>query len=153
MAERRMFRSTGFESGSIGHDSGTRDSPLCSSLAPLRSTRANVRSDIRDQGAVAMVVGDATFVSIELENDASACRCAPEFLRDVLRIWCLQGVSDAAELLTGELVANVVLHVGSPMELRASRRPASLRIEVDDPSTKAPVGRRPDPAEAHGRRI
>src|SRR6476469_9948828 len=99
-----MFRSAGFETGSIGHHSGTRDLPLCSSLAPLRSTRANVRPDIRDQGAVAMVVSDATIVTLELENEVSACQYARAFLQNVLRTWCLQGVSDVAELLTGELV-------------------------------------------------
>ncbi len=100
-----------------------------------------------------MVVADATFVTIELENDVSACRCAREFLRDVLRMWCLLGVSDVAELLAGELVANVVRHVHAPMELRASRLQASLRIEVVDPSTMPPVVRHPDPADDHGRGI
>ena len=100
-----------------------------------------------------MVVSDATIVTLELENDVSATRRARELVREVLPLWCLQGVSDVAELLTGELVANVVLHVGAPMELRVRRHQASLRIEVDDPSTKPPVVRRPDPAEDHGRGI
>ena len=100
-----------------------------------------------------MVVSDATIVTLELENQVSAPRRAREFLRHVLRSWCLQGVGDIAELLTGELVANVVRHVGAPMELRASRHQASLRIEVADPSTKPPVVRHPDPAEDHGRGI
>ena len=100
-----------------------------------------------------MVVSDATIVTLELENDVSAARRAREFLRDALQIWCLQGVSDIAELLTGELVANVVLHVGAPMELRAIRHQASLRIEVADPSPTPPVVRHPDPADDHGRGI
>jgi anti-sigma regulatory factor (Ser/Thr protein kinase) len=100
-----------------------------------------------------MVVSDATIVTLELENEVSACRSARAFLRDVLRIWCLQRVSDVAELLTGELVANVVRHVGAPMELRVSRHQASLRIEVADPSPKPPVVRHPDPADDHGRGI
>ncbi len=98
-----------------------------------------------------MVVSDATIVTLELGNDVSACRRARVFLRDALRTWCLQGVGDVAELLTGELVANVVRHVGAPMELRVSRQQASLRIEVVDPSTKPPVIRHPDPADDHGR--
>ncbi|HEY3672765.1 MAG TPA: ATP-binding protein [Acidimicrobiia bacterium] len=100
-----------------------------------------------------MVVSDATIVTLELENDVSAARHAREFLRDVLRIWCLQGVSDVAELLTGELVANVVRHVGAPMALRAVRRPSSIRVEVDDPSTALPVRQDPQPSDDHGRGI
>ncbi len=56
-----------------------------------------------------------------------------------METWKLDGFGEVTELLTDELVANVVRHVGSPMTLRGRRqRESTLRIEVDDPSTEAP---------------
>jgi anti-sigma regulatory factor (Ser/Thr protein kinase) len=98
-----------------------------------------------------MKASDAAIATIELSNDDGAPRRAREFLRDVLRIWCLERVGDVAELLTDELVANVVRHVGAPMQVRAVRGPSAIRVEVDDPSTEVPARQDPEPTDDHGR--
>jgi anti-sigma regulatory factor (Ser/Thr protein kinase) len=91
--------------------------------------------------------------SVDLASDTEAPGAAREFLREALRTWRLDGFGDVTELLADELVSNVVRHVGAPMQLRASRRPSSIRIEVDDPSTEPPVRQDPDPWQDHGRGI
>jgi anti-sigma regulatory factor (Ser/Thr protein kinase) len=78
---------------------------------------------------------------------------ARAFLRDALRTWDLDGFGEVTEVLTTELVSNVVLHVGAPMTLRAQRKPASIRIEVDDPSDVPPVVRHPGPLAERGRGV
>jgi anti-sigma regulatory factor (Ser/Thr protein kinase) len=100
-----------------------------------------------------MQASDSATVMIELSNDIEAARRAREFLRDVLVKWCLQDVSAVAELLTDELVANVVRHVRAPMRVRAVRQPSSIRVEVDDPSTELPARQEPEPTDDHGRGI
>jgi anti-sigma regulatory factor (Ser/Thr protein kinase) len=91
--------------------------------------------------------------SIDLVSDRGAPGAAREFLRSTLETWRLDGFGDVTELLTDELVSNVVRHVGAPMQLRAARHGSSIRIEVDDPSTDAPVRQDPDPTQDHGRGI
>jgi len=101
-----------------------------------------------------MMASDATIVALELSNDVGAARRARAFVRDAVHSWRLQsGVSDVAQLLTDELVANVVRHVGAPMQVRAMWRRSCIRVEVDDPSVQRPVRRDPDPSEDHGRGI
>ena len=83
-------------------------------------------------------------VETQFPATAEAPQSARAFLRAALQTWQLDGFGEVTELLTDELVANVVRHVGSPMTLRATSEGATLRIEVDDPSTEAPVLRHPD---------
>ena len=74
------------------------------------------------------------------------------FLRDTLQTWKLDGFGDVTELLTSELVTNVVLHVGEPMTVRAIReQPDVFRIEVTDLSPVAPQLRRAGPEDECGR--
>ena len=75
------------------------------------------------------------------------------FLRAALQTWELDGFGNVTELLTDELVSNVVRHVGSPMTVRALRQPSSIRIEVEDPSIEPPVLRHADPLAEGGRGI
>ncbi|MFH8236827.1 ATP-binding protein [Streptomyces sp. NPDC018321] len=60
-------------------------------------------------------------------------------LRVHLEYWGLLELVDSAELCAGELVANVVRHVGpdTPSTLVASHYGSHLRIEVHDPDTRA----------------
>ncbi|NEV86629.1 ATP-binding protein [Streptomyces tendae] len=60
-------------------------------------------------------------------------------LRIHLEYWGLRELTDAAELCVGELVANVIKHVGpgTPTTLVASRGGFHLRIEVHDPDARA----------------
>lgn len=64
-------------------------------------------------------------------------------LRRVMRLhlnrWGLPHVVDAAQVCTTELVANVIRHVGhqTPTTLAVSMNGTHLRIEVQDPDTRA----------------
>jgi anti-sigma regulatory factor (Ser/Thr protein kinase) len=80
----------------------------------------------------------------------SAPRDARAFLRDALQTWRLDGVGEITEILAGELVANVVRHVGAPGTLRASSEGGTLRVEVDDMNTDVPVLRRPRANDVSG---
>ena len=99
------------------------------------------------------MVADAAARSIRLPSEPEAARTARRFVRETYRAWGLDDVDKVAELLTDELVGNVVRHVGSPMEVRASLLPVSIRIEVDDASTQQPIRRHPDELDEHGRGI
>jgi anti-sigma regulatory factor (Ser/Thr protein kinase) len=70
-----------------------------------------------------------------------------------LQTWQLDGFGEVTELLTDELVANVVRHVGSPMTVRATSEGGMIRVEVDDPSTEPPLLQRPESDGARGRGI
>jgi hypothetical protein len=91
--------------------------------------------------------------SVSLPCDPGAPRQAREFVQQALRAWRLVDVDQLAELLTDELVSNVVGHVGSPMVVRASHDGATLRVEVDDASTRPPIRRDPEQDDEHGRGI
>jgi anti-sigma regulatory factor (Ser/Thr protein kinase) len=91
--------------------------------------------------------------SIALPSEPDAARRARQFVQEALREWQLEDADHLAALLTDELVSNVVRHVGSPMEVRASRDGSSVRIEVDDASTQPPIRRDPAEFDEHGRGI
>jgi anti-sigma regulatory factor (Ser/Thr protein kinase) len=80
----------------------------------------------------------------------TAASNARGFLREALRTWQLDGFGEVTELLTSELVSNVVQHVGSPMTVRATLDGDRMRIEVDDLSTDMPVLKHPRPEEPGG---
>jgi anti-sigma regulatory factor (Ser/Thr protein kinase) len=94
-------------------------------------------------------------VETQFPGVVTAPTTARAFLRAALGTWQLDGFGEVTELLTSELVTNVVRHVGAPMTLRARFDTAAsrIRVEVDDPSTEAPVLRHPEPSEDHGRGI
>ena len=76
---------------------------------------------------------------IALSPSLDAPRTAREFLRETLATQRMDGFGELSELLTTELVANVVDHVGSPMTLRVYAVEGALRVEVDDAGTDAPA--------------
>jgi hypothetical protein len=76
---------------------------------------------------------------------------ARSFLHDALHAWSLDLFAAITELLTDELVANVVEHVHTSMTVRAIWYPRALRVEVDDPSTDAPGLLHPGPFDFGGR--
>ena len=92
-------------------------------------------------------------VETQLPSLATSPGSARAFLRAALETWKLDGLGEVTELLTNELVGNVVRHVGSPMTLRIVRHPGCIRVEVDDPSTKPPRLLNPDDETAQGRGI
>ena len=115
------------------------------------------RAEPPDEGATAPPAAttsdDATVRAIALPSDPRAARTARGFVREALRAWEVSGSPELAELLTDELVSNVVTHVGTPMEVRVRRGPSTVRIEVEDDSTERPVLRHPDELDEHGRGI
>jgi anti-sigma regulatory factor (Ser/Thr protein kinase) len=76
---------------------------------------------------------------------------ARAFLRAALQTWALDGFGEVTEVLTTELVSNVVRHAGGPMTLRARLQPTSIRVEVDDTSSERPVLRNRGQLAEHGR--
>jgi|SRR3954469_147976 len=82
---------------------------------------------------------------------ASSLREAREWARPKLQAWDLGGIAEEADLLLSELVSNVVRHVREPMFLCLSRQEESVRVEVGDPSSDAPVLQDPGPDREGGR--
>jgi anti-sigma regulatory factor (Ser/Thr protein kinase) len=77
--------------------------------------------------------------SLELAPTVEAPARARAFLRTTMQTWALDGLGELTELLTSELVTNVVRHVGSSMTVRITRRASMVCVEVDDASTQPPV--------------
>ncbi|AQS72180.1 ATP-binding protein [Streptomyces pactum] len=71
--------------------------------------------------------------------DAEQVSSLRRALRIHLEYWGLHELRDAAELCTGELITNVIKHVGpgTPSTLVASLNGPHLRIEVHDPDPRA----------------
>jgi anti-sigma regulatory factor (Ser/Thr protein kinase) len=90
-----------------------------------------------------------------VEKQLAATESSPTeargFLRAALQTWELDGFGEVTEVLTSELVSNVVRHVGAPMTVRALRQPSTIRVEVDDSSGEPPVVQHPEPLDEHGR--
>jgi anti-sigma regulatory factor (Ser/Thr protein kinase) len=87
---------------------------------------------------------------IHLDATSTAPRAAREFLREALGTQDLDGLGELSELLTTELVANVVDHVGSTITVRVSARAGLLRVEVDDTSLDVPAVHAQDPETPRG---
>jgi anti-sigma regulatory factor (Ser/Thr protein kinase) len=94
---------------------------------------------------------DPPLVETDLPGVATTPMAARAFLRSTLQTWKLDGLGEVTELLTNELVSNVVRHVGTGMRLRAIRHPGAIRVEVDDPSTRRPTVRESGPNDDRGR--
>ncbi|CAL9554847.1 hypothetical protein SUDANB21_04515 [Streptomyces sp. enrichment culture] len=73
--------------------------------------------------------------------DLNAVRAARRAVREQLRRWELDGVTDLAELLVSELVTNALRHAAGPVGVCLSR-PAGpdgvLLLEVSDPVPEPP---------------
>ena len=92
-------------------------------------------------------------VETQFPSVPTASTLARAFLRAALETWELDGLGEVTELLTSELVSNVVRHVGSPMTVRAFRQPSRIRVEVDDTSPQPPILEHPAPRDPNGRGI
>ena len=90
-------------------------------------------------------------LTLHLFPRVEAPAVARAFLREAFQTWALDGFGDITELLTCELVSNVVRHAGSPMTLRVTCHPNAIRVEVDDESPKPPVLTNREPLGAGGR--
>jgi anti-sigma regulatory factor (Ser/Thr protein kinase) len=63
---------------------------------------------------------------------ATSAKGARAVVVETLRGWGLDALADDAELVTGELVTNAVLHAGTPVGLLLSHDAGELTIEVRD---------------------
>jgi anti-anti-sigma regulatory factor len=79
-------------------------------------------------------------VRLRLQPVADACRRAREFARDGCERWNLPSLAGPASVVLSELVANVVRHAGTPMDVRLTLRAPSLHVAVADghPGTPRP---------------
>lgn len=89
--------------------------------------------------------------SVRLAPNPAASAAARQFLREQMRTSALDGLGELTELLTSELVTNVVRHVGSPMIVHICHDASMVRVEVNDDSAEPPVLAQPDPFSDHGR--
>lgn len=87
---------------------------------------------------------------IELEARAEAVGQARRWLRSHLPDWSEEGV-ESAELVTSELVTNVVLHGRGPLRLAIGRRDERVLLEVLDRGTALPVVNHYTPGASTGR--
>jgi phosphoserine phosphatase RsbU/P len=92
-------------------------------------------------------------VSGQFPPAETAPNSARAFVRSILQNWTVDGPGAVIELLTSELVSNVVDHVGSPMTVRVTRRASGIRIEVVDDGPTPPVLKHPGPLDPNGRGI
>lgn len=69
-------------------------------------------------------------------NSAGAAR---RFVSAALAAWGVEALDDAATLLTSELVANVVLHAGTDLDVVLRRPEGRIRIEVHDRDHRLPI--------------
>ena len=90
-------------------------------------------------------------IELSLEPGLLAPRAAREFLREGLATQNLDGFGEVSELLTTELVTNVVLHASSSMKVRLLTSGESLHVEVDDASIDLPMPQAPDPGRPSGK--
>jgi anti-sigma regulatory factor (Ser/Thr protein kinase) len=78
---------------------------------------------------------------IALNRDPACASAARRTVRRLVTGWNLAHRADLAELVVSELVANALRHGAGPIEVRLSRGPGALRIEVHDEGAGRPVRR------------
>ncbi len=85
-----------------------------------------------------------------LDAQPSSVAEARRYCEACLVDWGASDLTARVALLVSELVTNVVLHAGTPCELRLERG-ARLRVEVVDGSRSRPASQMIDPAAGSGR--
>src|SRR3954447_13326553 len=77
--------------------------------------------------------------STRLEPEVESAAASRRFVGDVLRRWGAADLIDVAEVLTSELVSNVVRHAVSTLELDMEWEEPMLRVSVRDGSSVLPA--------------
>ena len=90
--------------------------------------------------------------SVQLPATVDAPAAIRAFLRAALQSTAPEATT-VVELLTTELVSNVVRHAESPMTVRLVPQGTAVRVEVDDDSGEPPVLLDPAPQAESGRGI
>lgn len=75
---------------------------------------------------------------VHLPGDPASAGGARRFVSDALKAWGRTDLEEVATLLVSELVANVVLHAGTELDLRLRRAGTRVRVEVHDRSRRLP---------------
>lgn len=84
-------------------------------------------------------IAEPTEVRADFPADPASAGRARRFVDATLREWECDGMVDVAALLVSELVANAVLHAGTPIGVVVRRDSHRLRIEVHDDDPRAPA--------------
>ncbi|TDC32763.1 STAS domain-containing protein [Micromonospora sp. 15K316] len=109
-----------------------------------------VRRDCAEATRVARTAA-APRLRARLEPVSGACRRARELVVDACARWQLPEVAGPASVVLSELVANVVRHAGTPMQVTLTLRRPYLHIAVVDGSRRAVRARVPDVRSEGGR--
>lgn len=83
--------------------------------------------------------------------EATSAAAARRFVADTLEAWGAMAIVPVATLLVSELVANVVLHAGTELDVVVRRRVGVVRFEVVDRSPGLPARKRYSPTATTGR--
>ena len=75
------------------------------------------------------------------EPTTSAPALSRQFIREMLEVWQAEDLADTAELLTTELVTNVVRHAVGGIDVELEWSEPTLRVEVSDGSSILPAMR------------
>jgi hypothetical protein len=86
-----------------------------------------------------------------MDGDGVAPMLARHFVSESLLAWHYDDPDHLAELLTSELVTNVVQHAASPVMVEVCLLDGILTISATDASRVPPVTRSPDTDAEHGR--
>jgi len=86
---------------------------------------------------------------LTLPPEPSSAAAARRFVADALQ-GCAIDI-DIVVLLVSELVSNVVLHAGTPLEVEVASRGAHMRISVTDGSSAVPTLKHDPPDSVTGR--
>lgn len=84
------------------------------------------------------VDGDEVVIA-HFVGEASSAGAARRFVSATLTAWGVEALEDAATLLASELVANVVLHAGTDLDVLLRRPAGRVRIEVHDRDHRLPI--------------
>lgn len=76
--------------------------------------------------------------SIRLSPHPTSARAAREFVAGLLQSWDRADQTEAAVLLTSELVTNAIVHARSQIDLTVRLTGATLRVAVLDESAEQP---------------
>jgi DNA-binding NarL/FixJ family response regulator len=84
--------------------------------------------------------------STRLESDLRSAGAARRFVSQQLESWDEGALQDTVTLLVSELVANAVVHAGSPVDVLVQLTDEVARVEVTDASDTVPVAEWPGAA-------
>jgi anti-anti-sigma factor len=122
-------------------------SALCRAL-PVHRTREDALDQVR---AATEATPAQPRLQLRMRPVPAACRQARDLVTQACERWRLTPVAATAAVVVTEMVANVVRHARTGMELTVGLRDGRLSISVRDGSGRAPQPADPGVSEAGGR--